>query len=281
MRLGNLSRRAGWCAAVLFLWPGPSLRANLLICVQRDRALYVAGDTMALKPANAASVRSTRIFQLDEVCCVSITGFAGPVLMDTNKGYASALYFPVELGRLCSEENDTGERLPTKINRIITRFGARYHDALRNQAPSAEPTAPGVEGIGVRISFLGYDESKREFFATSYRFSETKRATLELMFDRAATNQAARLSLQGATGFLEALISGKTKLPDPAGAEFRGILAGLTGSAPLSDDRLIECLLRMFQLQRQHSAASGYGDAAIDEPITISKITRDRIVKLR
>jgi hypothetical protein len=262
----------------VFLCLCSSARADLVICVHGPDNLFVAGD--ALVTSTGADTASRRIFKLEDACCVTITGFVDPVAMDTKTGKAATVRFPVELERICEETRRLDEPLADKISQTVTRFGERYHDCLGHRTKLKKTPAPDSGEIKTRISFLGYDSVLKKFFGRSYRFSETNRTVLESVFESNGTNDSSGLSFVGGTGFPRALLSGDQPVAQLGSEDFRDTVKDLYSGAPVTDGRIIKCLLEMFHLQKENSARLGYDRGTIEEPYTIYKISREEIVQV-
>jgi hypothetical protein len=266
--------------ALLFLFLCPAARADLVICVHRQDDLFIASDALLVPNGSEDPLRSRRIFKLEDACCVTITGFVDPVLMDTKTGKPSTIFFPVELEKICDDARVLDEPLQEKIKTTVAHFGERYHDCLQHRAKPKKGAASNTGEIKTRISFLGYDSALKKFFGCSYRFSETNRTVLETVFDSNPTNNAGGLSFVGDTGFARALLSADPKLTPLASDEFRDTVKDLYGGAPVTDGRILKCLLELFQLQKQNAARLGFDQGRIGEPCTIYKITREEIEQM-
>jgi hypothetical protein len=274
----NFSRFSQSGLVLLFLCS--CARADLVICVHRQDNLFVAGDTLSTSAGTDVSSSGRRIFKLEDACCVTITGFIEPLLKDTKSGKAATIFFPGELEQICEETRRLDEPLADKISQTVTRFGERYHDCLQHRAKSKKAPAPDAGEIKTRITFLGYDSASKKFFGRAYRFSETNRTVLESVFESNGTNDPAGLSFVGETGFPRALLAGEQRVAQLPSDDFRDAIKDLYSGAPVTDGRIIKCLLEMFRLQKENSARLGYDRGTIGEPYTIYKITREEIVQV-
>ena len=208
----------------------------------------MGGDSLSLPGAAGDTFRSPRIFKVANNCCVSFSGYNGPTLKSAKTGKESRILFPAELEEICGDVRSATGPLQDKIDRILDRV------------KSEGATNQDVGDAGVRIAFMGFDGSKQAFFGSSYRFSGTNRTVLETVFERNATNNQGSLSFQGETKFLGALISGEQKPAQLPSENFRKTVADIYTEAPIPEQRLTDCMLEMFRLQKSHSASLGYDE---------------------
>jgi len=275
MRKGNARRLFASCILSFFLCR--SLTAGLVICVYHNHEMYVGSDSLSLPGAAGDAFRSRSIFKVADTCCVTYSGYYGPTLKSAKTGKESRILFPAELEEICGDVRPAPGPLQGKIDRILALFGERYHEFL-DRMKSEGATNGDVGGAAVRIAFMGFDGSKQAFFGASYRFSGTNRTVLETVFERNSTNNLGSLSFQGETRFLGALMSGEKKVAQLPSENFRKTVADIYTEVPIPEQRLTDCMLEIFRLQKSYSASLGYDEGSIEEPYTLCKITTNGIV---
>jgi hypothetical protein len=278
MRKRNFRRYVG--AVLVWLLGGSAAMANLVICVYCNKALYVAGDACQATNAAGETVRLPRICRLGDTGCASITGFSGPTFKIKKSAKPLHVLFPVELEDMCRIASRGNAPIRDEVLRVAMHFGERYHDCLLNVMKPDEVAEQEAKGIGTRVAFLGYDLSREEFFGTSYRFSLTNRTALEPVFEQDPAHTPGSVSFQGETKFLGALLSGEANLPTPPPAEFTQTVKDIYAGAPVSEERVTACLLEMFRLHNQYSAALGYAAETCQEPYSIFRINRQQCLRV-
>jgi len=265
----------------LLLTPLQPARANLVICAYLQNELYVAADSCVVTNAAGQTTHAPRVFKLGDSACASLTGFSGPTFKNKKSGKIKHVLFTSDLEQICLSAGEGNSPLQGRILEVVTHFGERYRDCLITLMKPDEVMVQESRGIGTRIAVLGFDPANDRFFGNSYRFSLTNRTVVEPLFQRDATNKLGGLSFQGDTKFLGALLSGDPKLVKLPSDDFRKTLGDLYSGNPVSQERVIDCVLEMFRLNNKYAVAMGYETEPCDEPYSVYRITRDQFVQVR
>ena len=256
-------------------------RANLVICAYLRNELYVAADSVVVTNASGQSTHAPRVFKLGDTTCASLTGFSGPSFKNKKTGKITHMLFTTDLEQICRGAGEGNAPLRSKILKVVTHFGERYRDGLITLMKPDEVMLQEERGIGTRIAVAGFDADNDRFFGNSYRFSQTNRTVVEPLFVVDATNRLGGLSFQGDTKFLSALLSGEPKLAKLPSEDFRKTLADLYAGEPVSQERVIDCVLEMFRLNNKYAVALGYESEVCEEPYSVFRITRDEFSQER
>jgi hypothetical protein len=279
MRTLQSGRLFGVCLCLLGI--AIPARANLVICAYLQNQLFVAADSCVVTNAAGGTTHAPRVFRLGDSACASLTGFGGPSFKNKKNGQIKHVLFTTDLEQVCQSADEGNAPLPKKIQKVVTHFGERYRDCLITLMKPDEVMLQETRGIGTRIAVAGFDPANNRFFGNSYRFSLTNRTAVEPLFEKDATNKLGGLSFQGDTKFLGALLSGEPRLTRLPSDDFRKTLADLYSGAPVSEERVIGCVLEMFRLNNQYAAAMGYETEPCNEPYSVFRITRDQFVQVR
>lgn len=267
---------------LLILFPYHSLMASLVICVYQNNELYVASDSCSTIVPKAGTTdvpvthfQSKKIFKVADTSCVSITGGFGNSLTDQNNGQTSVVFLPNELENICNNLNSKTGQLQSDIATTVLRFNMRYSNYV-NHALAAGVNNKDIDGT--RICFWGYDDSTRVFFGLSCFFQGTNSMVLEPAFDSAST--PVYIGIQGEDTFLPSIIREPDKFAELRSDEFNKTIRDISAGIPVSEERMINCILKMFYLHKTYAAQLSSDKGWIGEPYVIYKITDKDLVKI-
>jgi hypothetical protein len=284
-------RRRGRCLKallgsilVLSLAPCNRLKATLVIGIYNNDALYVGGDSLVTQ-GGANRSRTDKIFLVSQTCCVSIANNYGGYVRDANSGKVSLVSLPQELGTICSNALPI-QPLESRIINIVTEFGNKYKDCVMRRLGSGT-TDGDNETV---LCFWGYDNLKNSFFSYGWRFSGTNRSS-QVLFDNGSEPRiGGPITFQGETSFPAGLIypivgpprdgTEPDKLSAFRTEELHRTIGEIYSNFPIATERVVNCMLLIFELHKNHAATFTTDKGWIDEPYVIYKITRGATVRL-
>jgi hypothetical protein len=269
---------------LLLLVQPPSLTASLVITAYRDKAVYVAGDSLVSGLDGTPRSREKKIFQLGDTCLVSWTGLVRLGPRDkVSQTAGPALSSNAALEKLCQECNSGREPLAEQREKILREITGQYRDCMRwalSNGVSADNL--NANALGGALSFAGYDPSSKAFFSQTYYFQGTNEVSGQTNFSIGANMIGASVGFQGEYHFLSALVYGHDKkLTQLCPKQYRRDIGELLSPpSAISEQRLVDCLLELFRLHKQHASRLGYDKGAIGEPYVVYKVTAQKVTQI-
>ena len=256
--------------------------ATLIIGLYNNDAVYLASDSRMTQPQGNGTRRTfnvRKIFPISDTYCVSIANNYGGLIQETNTGIVSLLLLPLELEVMCSNAYTVKQPIQSKITSIVSDFNSKYCEYMESRL---SPPTIG-EDVATRLCFWGYDDSRKAFICSSYLFDRTNRVPEGITFFVRGTNHVGSpVSLQGETTFLPAVLLAKDKALAQLRTDELSITFGtIMAEVPIAENRVKDCILQMFELQKTHAAAYSTDKGWVGEPYVIYKLTKQGIVKLR
>ncbi len=271
-------------AGLLLLVHPPSLTASLVITAYRDQVVYVASDSLVSGLDGTPQSHAKKTFQMGDTCLVSWTGFARWTPADkvsATAGPAPSIY--AALKKLCRECNSSREPLAAQRDQILREITGQYGDCMRCALSNGvSPDHLNAEALAGALSFAGYDPSSKAFFSQTYYFQGTNDVSAQTDFNIGPNVTGASVSFQGEFHFLSALVYGHDKkLTDLCPRKYRRDIGELLApQTPIPEQRLVDCLLEMFRLHKQHASRLGYDKGAIGEPYRVYRVTKEKITQI-
>jgi hypothetical protein len=255
--------------------------ATLIIGLYNNDAVYLASDSLMTQTQGNGTQRTfnvRKIFPISDTYCVSIANNYGGFMQQLNTRGISLLLFPAELAIMCSNACSVKQPSQSKITAIVSGFNLKYCEYMQNRL--APPTIG--EDVATRLCFWGYDDSRKAFICYSYLFNGTNQLPQESTFFVRGTNHVgSALTLQGEATFLPKLLYAKDgPLAQLRPDEISSTIGSVMAEIPIAENRVTNCILQMFALQKTHAAAYSADKAWVGEPYVIYKLTKQGIVKL-
>jgi hypothetical protein len=252
--------------------------ATLIMGTYNNGTLYVASDScMTYQNGNTIQqFKVPKLFKISDYCCVSIcNNYGGFVRIPQSTNVAFCL-FPEQLANLCAQSNfETNDEI--KIATVNARFATIYANFLLNCVSKTD--------LETRLTYWGYDRSAQRFFVDSYLFDPstgTNIPTRVVAFRRGNESIGTPLTLTAEVGFLSALIfpvashsvdSSDDKLAPLRTVAFRQEVEQVFQETPMEPDRIVQFMLELFELHKNHAQHFDYDKGWIDEPYVFFLVT--------
>jgi hypothetical protein len=267
------------CAAAI------KIHATLIMGTFNNGTLYVASDS-CMTYQNGSYIQQFKIeklFKVSDFCCVSICNNYGGYVSTPQKTNSTLYLLPNELNRLCTGI-PPGITDQSKIATINAQFAMVYANYLANRLSTDS------NNLETRLTYWGYDRFENRFFIYSYLFDSstgTNSPAKVVALNRGHENTGSPLTLTAEVGFLSALIvpilTNPADPPDDKLAPlrtqaFRQEVKQVFEEVPMKPDQVIQFMLELFELHKNHAKHFDYDKGWIDEPYVFFVVTPNGIV---
>jgi hypothetical protein len=265
-------------SSLFLFWLCPSSLATLIICIYNRNQIYLASDSQVSDCGGKRIGSHNKIFPISQNCCIGLSGFCGGNPIQQSGGTFESSSLTRTLENLCREASANDAPLVSKMDAIATRLSILHCAIFSNEVPT---NGTNQSHFLTKLQYAGYNATKHCFFSSSYMLDGTNGTHLEPVFERGSTNNECSVTFQGEDKFPSALLTTTNmRLYKLRSAAFSEVIDDLKSGNSVSDARIINFMLEIFKLHKEHSASMGYDDGWIGEPYLIYKITKEGIVQI-
>jgi hypothetical protein len=257
-----------------------SANATLIIGAFNNETLFVASDSCMTFQAGERlqQFKVPKLFKVSDRCCVSICNRYGGYIRIPQTTNVVQFLLPKELSKICSQYSASETNLEVGIDQVNSHFAIVYHYYVANRL-DADPNPE------TRLTYWGYDQTHQRFFAESYLFEPSSGTNVPpkiVAFARGSERIGAPLTLSAEVGFLSALIvpvATHREQPDDKMIPLRTqafrdeVEQIVVQETPMPPQRVIQFMLELFELHKNHAPHFDYDKGWIDEPYVFFVIT--------
>jgi len=241
--------------------------------------MYVGADSLvSLKRAETTNVvgTTTKLFVVSETCCASMENCYGGFIQNPAGGNPTLVFLPAELTRICKNDSAIQEPLAVKIERVVSNFTLPFRTYV---------SSVGCTNCETRVTFMGFDKDREEFFMWSYVFTGTNAPALNRVWAIGKGDAKGRFVAQGQESFFGTLFSlppgGEDKLAALRTQQFVKTRNDIDDGLAVPEQEVVSWILEILNADEKWAIPLGFDDRPIGGPYLIVKITGEGMSQLR